>query len=203
MRENQGRKSGTKIIGLTGGIGSGKSVVARLLENLGFPVYDSDREAKRITATSPVVRKRLSERFGPEIYKKKALNKKLLSHLLFNNENNLKFANSVIHPEVMSDFLQWLTQYQCYSFAVIESAILFESGFDKSVDACISVSAPLEMRIKRAQQRDGATQESIRARTRNQMTEEERNRKSDYIIINDDYRAILPQVESIVRKLDC
>jgi dephospho-CoA kinase len=191
-----------KIIGLTGGIGSGKSMVARLLETLGFPVYDSDREAKRITATSPAVRKSLSERFGPEIYEKETLNKILLSHLLFNNENNLKFANSVIHPEVMNDFLQWQARNQNYSLTVIESAILFESGFDKSVDIRINVSAPLDTRIKRVQQRDAATQESIRARIRNQMTEDERNRKSDYIIINDDYRAILPQVENIVRKLN-
>ncbi|MDR2086300.1 MAG: dephospho-CoA kinase [Dysgonamonadaceae bacterium] len=191
------------IVGLTGGIGSGKSVVAGLFETLGFPVYDSDREAKRITATSPVIRNRLSERFGPEIYSENTLNKILLSSLLFGNEKNLKFANSVIHPEVMKDFLQWTEQHQGCRLTIVESAILFESGFDKRVDIKISVSAPLELRIERVQRRDGATKEAVLARISNQMAEEERNGKSDYIIINDNCRAILPQVEKILNELAC
>jgi dephospho-CoA kinase len=192
-----------KTIGLTGGIGSGKSVVAGLLATWGFPVYDSDREAKRIMSISPVVRKRLSERFGQEIYKKGALNKILLSSLLFCNKKNLKFANSVIHPEVMKDFLKWRECYQSCGLTIVESAILFESGFDKAVDVKISVSAPLEIRIERVQKRDGVLRESILDRIRNQMTEEERNEKSDYVIINDDFQAILPQVECILKRLNC
>jgi dephospho-CoA kinase len=192
-----------KTIGLTGGIGSGKSVVAGLLETLGFPVYDSDREAKRITSTSPLIRERLSERFGPEIYNGERLNKILLSSLLFCNGKNLKFANSVIHPEVMNDFLKWKEQYQACCLTIVESAILFESGFDKAVDVKISVSAPLEIRIERVQKRDGVLRESVLAKIRNQITEEERNIKSDYVIINDNCRAILPQVEFILKKLGC
>jgi dephospho-CoA kinase len=192
-----------KIVGLTGGIGSGKSVVAGLLKTLGFPVYDSDREAKRLTSTSPVIRERLSERFGPEIYEKGTLNKILLSSLLFCNGKNLKFANSVIHPEVMKDFLTWKEQYQTCCLTVVESAILFESGFDKAVDVKISVSAPLDLRIERVQKRDEVLRESVLARIHNQMTEEERNGKADYIIINDNCRAILPQIEYILEKLGC
>jgi dephospho-CoA kinase len=188
-------------IGLTGGIGSGKSIVAGLLKTFGFPVYDSDHEAKRIMATSPVVRERLSERWGQEIYSGEKLNKILLSSLLFCNEKNLKFANSVIHPEVMKDFLHWLEQYQVCYLTILESAILFESGFDKAVDVKINVSAPLEIRIERVQKREGVTREAVWARIRNQMTDAERCYKSDYTIINDNYRAVLPQVENIVNKL--
>jgi dephospho-CoA kinase len=191
-----------KTIGLTGGIGSGKSIVAKFLEYREIPVYDSDREAKRIISDSPVVRKLLVKKFGEEIYINGKLNKTLLSHLLFRNEKNLKFADSVIHPEVKKDFIQWKAQFQEKPFTVIETAILFESGFDKEVDVIINVSAPLELRIERVQKRDKLTRESILYRMQNQFTEEERMEKANYTIINDNNQAILPQIENILRKLN-
>jgi dephospho-CoA kinase len=189
-------------IGLTGGMGSGKSVVAQLFTTMDIPVYDSDKEAKKIIAESSFVRKSLSERFGAEIYSKGVLNKNLLSILLFNDEKNLNFANAIIHPEVQKDFIQWRKQHEDKSFVVIESAILFESGFDRGVDAIISVSAPLKIRLERVQKRDKLSLDAVSQRIKNQISEEERNEKSAYIIINDDYRAILPQVENILKKLN-
>jgi dephospho-CoA kinase len=191
-----------KTIGLTGGIGSGKSVVARLFETMNIPVYDSDREAKKITSGSGFVRTCLIEHFGQEIYPKGVLNKKLLASLIFGNEKSLKFVNSIIHPEVQKDFIRWKEQWEDRSLVVIESAILFESGFDRGVDVSITVSAPLEIRTERVQKRDETPREAIFDRMRNQMTEEERNRKSGYVIINDNYQAILPQVENILEKLN-
>jgi dephospho-CoA kinase len=191
-----------KIIGLTGGMGSGKSIVARFLEYREIPVYDSDKEAKRIISDSPLIHKLLVEKFGEEIYVNEKLNKILLSYLLFHNEKNLKFANSVIHPEVKKDFIQWKAQFQAKPFTVIETAILFESGFDKDVDLVINIAAPRELRIERVQKRDKLTRESILYRMRNQLTEEERKKKADYTIINDNYQAILPQIENILSKLN-
>jgi dephospho-CoA kinase len=189
-------------IGLTGGIGSGKSTVARLLETMDIPVYDSDREAKKIVSESEFVKNSLSGRFGPEIYLKGVLNKTLLSFLLFGNENNLKFANAIIHPEVRKDFIHWKKQREDKPFAVIESAILFESGFDKCVDVIVTVSAPPEIRIERAQKRDKVSSDEVLNRIKTQMPEEERNKKSTYVIVNDNYRPILPQVEDILKKLN-
>jgi dephospho-CoA kinase len=188
-------------IGLTGGIGSGKSVVARLFETMNIPVYDSDKEAKKILSNSEFVKRGLSERFGEDIYLNGMLNKTLLSFLLFSNEKNLKFANAIIHPEVQKDFIHWTKQREDKSFVVIESAILFESGFDKCVDVIICVSAPLEIRIERTQKRDGLNLEAVLNRVKNQVSEEERNKKSAYVIINDNYQPVLPQVENIIKKL--
>jgi dephospho-CoA kinase len=187
-----------KTIGLTGGIGSGKSVVARLLETMGFPVYDSDREAKRITTDSDTVREQLTKQFGQEIYKKNELNRNLLASLIFDNEKNRNFVSSIIHPEVRKDFIRWREQRQDSDFAIIESAILFESGFDKEVDICVLVMAPMDIRIERVQKRDKTNRESVLKRIQNQTPDEEKREKSDYIIINDNQKAILPQIEDML-----
>jgi len=191
-----------KTIGLTGGIGSGKSVVSKLLETMGIPVYDSDKEAKRITSNSLVIQELLSKRFGSKLYPDGELNKSLLASLIFSNEENLKFVNAIIHPEVQKDFINWKKLHSNYSFVVVESAILFESGFDKIVDITINVSAPLEKRIKRVQKRDLSNRESILNRMNNQMSEEERIQKSNHTIINDDCQALLPQAEYLLKQLN-
>jgi dephospho-CoA kinase len=189
-------------IGLTGGIGSGKSMIAKLFETMGIPVYDSDAEAKKIISTSLFIRERLSEQFGPEIYPKGILNKTLLASLLFGNKKNLNFVSSVVHPEVQKDFIRWKEMQKDRSLVIIESAILFESGFDRGVDVSISVSAPCEIKIERTQKRDNLSREAVLNRMNSQMPEEERNKKSDYVIINDNCRAVLPQIEAILNKLD-
>jgi dephospho-CoA kinase len=187
-----------KIIGVTGGIGSGKSTVSNLLEVMGIPVYIADWESKKLTNSSPLLREQLMQRFGTDLYSSGDLDKALLAALIFENEENLRYVNSVIHPAVWTDFQQWTQQYAGYDFVAIESAILFESGFDASTDIKVNVSAPLETRIRRVEKRDNAPRESIVARIKNQISDEERNRLSDYVIVNDDNQALIPQVEGLI-----
>ncbi|MDR1631309.1 MAG: dephospho-CoA kinase [Dysgonamonadaceae bacterium] len=187
-----------KIVGLTGGIGSGKSTVSRLLEIMEIPVYEADTESKKLVDTSPRIREQLSAKFGLRLYRAGKLDKAMLASLIFENKENLQFANSVIHPAVFEDFRHWTAQHNTVSFAVIESAILFDSGFNKSVDITVNVSAPMEVRIRRVEQRDHVSRESVQARINSQLSETERNRLSDYIIFNDDTHALLPQVENLV-----
>lgn len=187
-----------KIIGLTGGIGSGKSTVSRLLEIMGIPVYMADTESKKLVNTSPCIRKQLIAAFGPQLYRNGVLDIAMLASLIFGNKENLQYANSVIHPAVFEDFKHWAEQQMQSPFVVIESAILFDSGFNKTVDITVNVSAPLEIRIRRVEKRDQISQESIEARINSQMPEEERNRLSDYIILNDEIHALLPQIENLL-----
>jgi dephospho-CoA kinase len=126
----------------------------------------------------------------------------MLASLIFGNKENLQYADSVIHPAVFEDFKCWLERQVDVSFAVIESAILFESGFSETVDIIVNVSAPLEVRIRRIEQRDRISRELIQARIDSQIPEEERNRLSDYVIFNDGRQALLPQVENLVNLLN-
>ena len=190
-----------KVVGLTGGIGSGKSTVSRLFDLMGFPVYIADTESKRITESSPVIMEKLTKKFGQDLYSDGKLNKALLASLIFENEENRLFVNSVIHPEVRIDFAQWKEQHAQSPFLVIESAILFETGLYKTVDVSLTVAAPEELRIRRVEQRDGFSRESIISRIRSQFPEEEKIRRSDYVIYNDGKKALIPQVEKIIEIL--
>jgi len=193
------RKNNKKIIGLTGGIGSGKSTVSRLLGIMGIPVYIADTESKRLTELSPVVRKKLTEKLGKDLYIKGKLNKALLASLIFQNEENLKYVNSVIHPVVRGDFERWKLRQAKYPVLVIETAILFESGFSGLVDVSVTVAAPEDLRIRRIELREGWSKVSIISRMQNQFPEEEKIRLSDYVIYNDDKTALIPQVEQMLK----
>jgi dephospho-CoA kinase len=186
-----------KIIGLTGGIGSGKSTVSRLFHTMGIPVYIADTESKRLTDSSPVIKEKLTEQFGSDLYKEGKLNKSLLASLIFGNEENRYFVNSVIHPVVREDFEKWITKQRSSPLVVIETAILFESGYADSVDVSVTVSAPEDLRICRVELRDGWSRASIAARIQSQLSEEERICRSDYVIYNDDRQALIPQMERL------
>lgn len=188
-------------IGLTGGIGSGKSVVALLFGMMGIPVYIADGESKRLADTSPVIKEKLTGLFGKEIYAENVLNRKLLASLIFGNRENLEKVNAIIHPEVNRHFQEWVCR-QSSRCCAIETAILFESGFDKTVDISLFVSAPLELRIERALKRNPlATREDITNRIMNQLQEESLLAKADHVIINDGMQAIIPQVAGFIRSL--
>lgn len=188
-------------IGLTGGIGSGKSVVALLFGMMGIPVYIADGESKRLADTSPVIKEKLTGLFGKEIYAGNVLNRKLLASLIFGNRENLEKVNAIIHPEVNRHFQEWVCR-QSSRCCAIETAILFESGFDKTVDISLFVSAPLELRIERALKRNPlATREDITNRIMNQLQEESLLAKADHVIINDGMQAIIPQVAGFIRSL--
>lgn len=187
-------------IGITGGIGSGKSVVASLLELSGIPVYIADKESKRLTETSPVIRKKLTDLLGADLYTEKGLDKKLLASHIFSNPATLKQVNGIIHPEVNRDFTAW-TEAQDTPFCAIESAILFESGFDRAVDISLMVYAPMELRITRALQRDAATRSELINRIKTQMPDEIKKEHADYVIYNDDRQALIPQIETFITYL--
>lgn len=189
-------------IGITGGIGSGKSVVASLLEIYGIPVYIADEESKLLTATSPVIREKLIALFGTDLYTSDGLNKKRLASFIFGNPDSLKQVNAIIHPEVNRHFLAW-TKRQTSQFCALESAILFESGFNNTVDISLMVYAPQEIRLQRALKRDDVAREEIERRIQSQLADEIKKERSDYIIYNDDTQALIPQIAKFIAYIGC
>ena len=187
-------------IGITGGIGSGKSVVASLFRLLGIPVYIADDESKRLTNQSLTIRQQLTTHFGEAIYTAEGLNKPLLANLIFQNPEQLRIVNGIIHPAVKQHFEAWAAR-QVTPLCAIESAILFESGFDKVVDTHLMVYAPMDLRIERATARDVASREAIQRRIKSQMADEEKCLLADYIIYNDDKQPLIPQITKLVSRL--
>ena len=181
-------------IGLTGGIGSGKSAVGSLLELYDMSVYIADEESKQLLASSPLIREQLTAILGSSIYDADGLNRRLMASLIFNDAKLLEQVNAVIHPQVALHFKQWLSR-QTATFAVLESAILFESGFNHLVDIRILVYAPCELRIKRVMARDGITANEVIQRMQYQIPDEKKKILSDYVIYNDDTHALIPQIE--------
>ena len=188
-------------IGITGGIGSGKSLVSRILTTMGISVYISDIESKRITNADPVIRKGLCDLIGDEIFVNDQLNKPLLASYIFGHPDHTKIVNDLIHPQVRDDFRNWSNTFDTGDIVGIESAILIESGFEKEVDTIIMVYAPLEIRIQRTMLRDQATQNAIESRIRSQMDDEKKRTFADYVIINDGETPLIPQVLELISSL--
>lgn len=170
-------------VGITGGIGSGKSTVCALLEAYGVAVYDSDKEAKRLMVESAEVREDLVEAFGEECYTSKGLNRQYLASRVFGDESQLQLLNSIVHPAVKADFAAWATR-QRSPYVVLESAILFESGFDDEVDSTLAVLAPVQERLRRAAERDGVDVTQIERRMNHQLSDDELHRRSTRTIVN-------------------
>lgn len=185
-------------IGITGGIGSGKSVVSRLLETMGIPVYISDQEAKRITHTDEVIRRELSALVGTEVFQDGELNRPLLASYMFGHPEHVKEVNGIIHPRVKEDFRRWAESFEDEQLVGMESAILIESGFGDEVDFLVMVYAPLEVRLERAVKRDCSSRELILKRIEAQMSDEEKREHADFIIVNDDGTLIIPQVLELI-----
>jgi dephospho-CoA kinase len=180
-------------IGLTGGIGSGKSTVAKVFETLGIPVYYADTEAKRLMNESDEIRSRLIKEFGEETYKDGKLNRPYLAGIVFNHTDKLDLLNSIIHPVILRDSDEWM-QKQNTPYAIKEAALLYESSAVTHLDKVIGVYAPEALRIKRVMARDHSTEEEVRARMKNQMHDEIKLRLCDYIINNDEQNSVLEQV---------
>lgn len=186
-------------IGITGGIGSGKSYVSAIIrEKFGIPVYDCDKEAKRLTASDAEIRRKLIQLVGPETFNGEELVRQHLADFLFGSEENARKVNAIIHPAVLRDFKQWARKQQ-QPVVALESAILFESGFNKSVDRVLFVDAPEEVRLRRAMQRDSATEQQISARMKMQQPELHRQ-QADYVVHNssDDDTRLLVQLTEII-----
>jgi dephospho-CoA kinase len=189
-----------KIIGLTGGIGSGKSTIAKHLEQMGIPVYIADLEAKKILDSEAVISK-IIDVFGKDILENKKIDRKKLSNIVFQQPEKLQILNDIIHPEVAIHFKNWIAENQDASIVVKEAAILFESGSYKDCDKIILVTAPKEVRIQRVMKRDKLSRESIESRMANQWSEEKKEALSDFIIVNKNLFDALKSAENIVSLL--
>lgn len=191
-------------IGITGGIGSGKSYVSRLLtEHYGIPVYNTDSEAKRLMLSDEGIRRRLTALLGKEVYKSDGtLNKPLLANYLFADSCHAGQINAIVHPQVKADFLKWADLQTGCEVVALESAILFESGFDNIVDKVVMVYAPVELRIRRVMLRDSTTEEKIRQRIVAQMDDKAKQDRSDFIIFNDGSRPLNLQLDDLQETLE-
>lgn len=172
-----------KIVGLTGGIGSGKSTIASYFESKGIPVYIADTEAKKIMDSQSVIGK-IIDVFGTEVIENNKISRAKLASVVFNNPKELKKLNAIIHPEVKLHFKDWVKKHQAASFVLKETAILFESGSYKDCDKIILVTAPEELRIERVISRDGVSREEVEARMNNQWTDDQKMPLSDFVITN-------------------
>ena len=191
-----------KKIGITGNIGSGKSYVCKMFENLGIPVFYSDDETKKLYLI-PSVKELIINRFGSEVYfEDGTLNRKLLSYHLFKNEEAMKFIESVLYPALNQHFDEWCER-QKTPYVLYESAILFEKNYQKFFDKIIFVSASEDIRLQRVMKRDDCTEENVRSRMRLQMNEETKISKADFVIFNDGIKPVEPQVEAINKLLCC
>lgn len=191
-----------RVLGITGGIGSGKSYVAELLQKaFAIPIYDTDMHAKQITATNSEIKSSLQQLVGSEVYENGILNKAVLSRYLFTSDSHAAHVNAIIHPQVKLHFVQWLSR-QTSPLVVLESAILFESGFHELANRILFVDAPIELRLKRAMLRDASDAEQIKARMARQKTEYFKP-QADYVIENNSCtdEQLIAQLRRIVAQI--
>ena len=184
------------MIGLTGGIGSGKSVVAKIFATLGIPVFNADDEAKRIMQTSPEIKSKLIQQFGMDIYNESGLDKEKLASIVFNDSFQLQLLNAIVHPVTIQAAKDWAAK-QTSPYVIKEAALIFESGAADGLLKVIGVTAPLSIRIHRVMQRDGITKDQVDARMRNQISDTIKMRLCDYVIENNNQQMVIPQVLEI------
>ena len=187
-------------VGITGGIGSGKSTVCEMLAGRGVAVYTADERAKALMATDAALRSSIIEAFGSDAYTAEGLNRGFLAANVFASPEALARLNGLVHPAVMADFEAWAEQQEG-DYVVLESAILFEAALDDRVDVSVAVMAPEALRLERAIARDGASEEQIRARMRNQLSDEERNVRAKFTIVNIVLDDLEEDVEQLHRRL--
>ncbi|WP_410005722.1 dephospho-CoA kinase [Aequorivita nionensis] len=185
-----------KIIGLTGGIGSGKTTVAQLFSELGVPIYIADTEAKKLMNSSKVIRRKLVALLGEDAYSGTKLNRKFVADKIFNDKFLLDAVNAVIHPKVAAHFKKWVSKQKA-TYVIKEAAILFENGSYKDCDKVILVTAPKQMRINRVMARDNTSKAEIEQRMNNQWSDEKKLKLADIIIENIDLKTTKNKVEAI------
>lgn len=188
-------------IGITGGIGSGKSTISKVFEVLGIKVFYADDAAKQVMTNDPILIATLKQTFGNEAYfSDGSLNRKFIANIVFNNPDELAKLNAITHPAVFRAFDQWLTQIKDVPYVMKEAALMFESGSSKLCDKNILVYAPLEMRIDRVISRDGLSRAEVESRNARQFTDEQKLKLADYVIANDDTQLVIPQVLALHRQ---
>ncbi|HEY4628425.1 MAG TPA: dephospho-CoA kinase [Flavobacterium sp.] len=190
----------TKIIGLTGGIGSGKTTIANYFMKSGVPVYIADDEARKIMQSDEIIEE-IKKTFGIDIFENGILNREKLAQIVFNDPEKLKLLNAIIHPAVKKHFRNWILDHKNAPFIIYEAAILFESGSYKDCDKIISVTAPMESRIQRVIHRDNSSREQVLKRINAQWNDDQRIAKSDYVIENDSIENAKSEVDKILKIL--
>lgn len=188
-------------VGLTGNIGSGKTLVAGIFNRLGVPVFHADTQAKELFNLEEV-KERVHDLFGPNVFTAgNEIDRKAVASIVFNSEPTLKKLNDIIHPKVREKYLGWLSLHRDRPYTLYEAAILFESGHYREMDSIICVTAPEGLRIRRVMERDGASEEEIRERMKFQWDESKKTGSSDHVIVNDGLQMIIPQVMELHRVL--
>jgi dephospho-CoA kinase len=186
-------------IGITGGIGSGKSIVAKVFEHLDIPVYNADTAAKSLMEKDPALRASITELFGPEAYLNGTLNRSLISSLVFKDSRLLEALNALVHPATIQYGNEWMNR-QSAPYVIKEAALIFESGTQAELDYVIGVYAPQALRIHRVMQRDTVTREQVMQRMANQLDESLKMKLCDVVVVNDDQQLVLPQVLALHEK---
>lgn len=183
-----------KVIGLTGGIGSGKSTVARVFNTIGVPVFYADDVAKNIYETDAEVLNSVKKNFGIDVFDNGSLDKMKLGNLIFSDVEKMRQLNSIVHPAVRNAFRTWMKKHPASPYVIIEAAILIESGTHKDCDEIILVTAPQNLRISRVMKRDGVSETSINLRMKNQWTDEEKRKFTSIELVNDETELLIPQI---------
>lgn len=189
-------------LGITGGIGSGKTLVCKIFECLGIAVYDADSHAKELMTTDGILVSQIKKEFGDLSYQSDGtLNRKHLSGLVFNNQERLDVLNGLVHPRVAVDYDTWVEQHQHDPYVLKEAALLFEAGSYQTLDEIIVVHAPMYVRIGRVMKRDGRTEEQVKEIIQKQMPEEDKLRLANSVVLNDESTLLIPQVLEIHHRL--
>lgn len=190
-----------KKIGLTGGIGAGKTYVSKIFQQMGIPIFNADEQAKKCMVEDANLKAAVQLAFGESMYLKGVLQKDALAKIVFNNTEALAKLSALVHPIVKQKFEDWCTQ-QSTSIVIKEAAILFESGAHLGLDAVVSVSAPENLRIERVKKRDGSSVAQIQSRMSKQMSQAEKEELADFLIVNDQVQLLLPQVLTIITEME-
>ncbi|MCF8464157.1 MAG: dephospho-CoA kinase [Flavobacteriales bacterium] len=183
-----------KVIGITGGIGSGKTTTCEIFQELGVSVYYADLRARELMTSNVELKNKIVEAFGSQAYEGGRLNRPYLAHQVFNSKEKLSVLNGLVHPAVGTDFDNWLEEHKEESYVLKEAAILFESGAYQDVDITVLVIAPESLRLERVMARDGSSKDDVLKRMKNQWTQERKVKLADHIITNDGTHLLIPQV---------
>lgn len=189
--------------GITGGIGSGKSTVAKVFTLLGVPVYSADEAARLLLEQDERILKGLNSLFGNDVFSNEKPDRKKIAAQVFNDKSKLEKLNALVHPIVREHFLNWLDKHKTYPYILKEAAILFESGSYKELDRIITVVAPIETRLERVIRRDSSSHDEVKRRIENQMSDDEKVKRSQYVIHNGYDDLVIPQVLKIHEELSC
>jgi dephospho-CoA kinase len=188
-------------VGITGGIGSGKSLICKVFSLLGIDVYNSDERAKYLMGSNVNIKEALISRFGQNVYMHDELNRPYLANIIFNDKNALDFVNNTVHPIVGEDYLNWFVNQKEKAYCLKEAALLFESGMYKDLDCLITITSPEELRIKRVMQRDKISHDKVMERIKNQWSDEQKIKLSNFVILNNEIESVIEQVLNIHENL--